>query len=315
MWLDNLSEGDVMRRVRSVTRRRAIHAAARQAAAELAHPPLGRFVSVGGVGLHYLERGRGVPVVYLHGAGTMAEELFVSPLGDMLAKRYRVIAIDRPGYGHSGREPGHAGPRAQARLLRAAFDRLGIERPILVGHSWGGALAMAHAVDFPGEAAGVLSIAGWHYPAHKAFLKLFSTVAMPLAEAVATASSSPDVARRMAARSIARTFAPNPVPPAFARFPLDLALRVGQLRANSHDLEALNADMLRLQGRYRQLHLPVEIVIGGADRVVEPHRHGRRLAMEVAGARLTDLGGVGHMPHYVMPQSVSDAVDRLAARR
>jgi pimeloyl-ACP methyl ester carboxylesterase len=86
-----------------------------------------------------------------------------------------------------------------------------------------------------------------------------------------------------------------------------------QFKANSEDLRALNADVGRLQPAYRTISVPVEIVLGMADRVVEPHRHGECLAREVPGCRLTRLEGIGHMVQHVRPQSVIDAVHRIAA--
>ncbi len=285
----------------------------RQAEVERAHPPTGRFVSVGGVGLHYDDRGSGHPLVYLHGAGAMAAELHAGPLGNLLAKRYRVVAIDRPGHGFSGYAPHLAGPRAQARLLRQALGRLGIERPVLVGHSWGGAMALAYAVEYPGELAGIVNIAGWCYAARQTSIRLMASCALPLIEATSAAPFAPGLMSHFGRRTVERIFAPAPVPPEFADFPLAMSLRIGQLRANGRDLLALNPDVLRLQRHYRRLDLPVEIMVGTADRIVDPQRHGRRLAAKVPGARLTEIQGAGHMPHHAAPAAVVLAVERLLA--
>src|SRR4029450_1315935 len=65
--------------------------------------PLGRFVEADGVRVHYIARGKGRPVVLIHGNGTMAEDFAICGLMDRLSQRYRVIAIDRPGFGHTER--------------------------------------------------------------------------------------------------------------------------------------------------------------------------------------------------------------------
>lgn len=72
-------------------------------AAERKTPPIGRFLDVDGVRLHYIERGQGEPVVLIHGNGTMIQDFAVSGLVDRLASRHRVIVFDRPGYGYSSR--------------------------------------------------------------------------------------------------------------------------------------------------------------------------------------------------------------------
>jgi pimeloyl-ACP methyl ester carboxylesterase len=110
---------------------------------EGAHPPSGRFVNVNGVRLHYLDRGTGPPVVLEHGNMVTAEDFDLSGVLTSAARRHRVIAIDRPGFGYSDRP--HVAmwtPAAQAHLLRQALAALDIDRPIVLGHSFGAAVAL-----------------------------------------------------------------------------------------------------------------------------------------------------------------------------
>jgi pimeloyl-ACP methyl ester carboxylesterase len=308
-WLDE----SIGRHIESATRR--INSL-RVAASARKIPAPGAFVSVGGVGLHYLAFGQGRPVVYLHGAGRMmAEEVEMSDFGRMLSARYRLIAFDRPGYGYSGRRPDMAGPLAQAYYLREALQRLEIEQPILVGHSWGGALALAYAVRYPDEIAGVVDIAGWSHPVHNLGLKIFSAAMAPMAKILEFGAVPSSVLNRMERGGLQRAFAPNPVPSAFFRIPDEFQLGASQLRANAEDLRVLNRDMARLQPAYGRIAVPVEIVLGMADQVVEPHRHGECLAREILGSRLTRLEGVGHMAQHIAPQAVIDAIDRIATIR
>ncbi|HTH98255.1 MAG TPA: alpha/beta hydrolase [Stellaceae bacterium] len=312
MWLERQGDGDFgVRRMLHAAQRLVTPGDTHQAEIERRHPPRGRFLSVGGVGLHYYDRGTGRPVVYLHGAGAVAEELFIGPLGDMLARRHRVVAIDRPGHGFSGYEPHLAGPRAQAKLLHAALGRLGIERPILVGHSWGGALALAYATKYPQNVSGLVCIAAWCFAARQTSIALMTSMTLPLIEAMVGRSFAPSMLRRFGRRTVGRIFEPDPVPAYFTNYPLELSLRIGQLRANGRDLLALNPDMMRIQRFYRRLAVPLEVVVGSADRIVDPHRHGRRLAVMVPGARLTNIAGAGHMPHHLDPTSITAAVERL----
>lgn len=101
--------------------------------------------------------GQGTPLVMLHGNGSMVQELRLSRLYELAAARYRVIVPDRPGYGHSSRPRRKRwGPRSQAALLRALLARIGIERPIFFGHSFGALVALAFALDYPAETRGVV---------------------------------------------------------------------------------------------------------------------------------------------------------------
>ena len=106
--------------------------------AERANPPAGQFITVNGVRLHYFERGTGTPLVLLHGNGTMIEDFRCSGLIDLAAKKYRVIAFDRPGFGHSERPRSTMWtPAAQADLFAVALEQIGVPRAIVFGHSLG----------------------------------------------------------------------------------------------------------------------------------------------------------------------------------
>ena len=120
--------------------------------AERANPPIGRFITVNGVRLHYVERGTGTPLVLLHGNGSMIEDFQSSGLIDLAAKKYRVIAFDRPGFGHSDRPRSTIWtPEAQADLIAAALKEIGVPRAIVLGHSWGTLVALALAMKYPQE--------------------------------------------------------------------------------------------------------------------------------------------------------------------
>ena len=122
---------------------------------ERVHPPYGRFLKIGGLRQHVVELGDGAGVVngpaivLLHGAGCNLEDMRLA-LGERLADRHSVILLDRPGLGWSERRSSNgSSPAYQAAMLSAVLDRLGVDRVILVGHSWGGLLALTFALDYP----------------------------------------------------------------------------------------------------------------------------------------------------------------------
>jgi len=282
---------------------------------EAAHPPCGQFIEVDGVKLHWIETGTGRPVVFVHGAGGMVEDLLTSRFAPLVGADHRLIAIDRPGYGHSDRpRPELAGPEAQARLLHQALAQLGVERPILIGHSWGGAMVLAYAQEFPADVAGVLVLAGWSHPVHAAALWVAGLPAAPVIGGLISQALAPALANGWAGDIVTQLFAPEPVPASFSNFPIELALRPSQLRANAEDLAALNADVARLKAGYRQIVVPVEILTGGADKIVDPAAHAFRLARAVPNAGFQVLPGVGHMLHHTQPEAVCAALARLVAR-
>ena len=282
---------------------------------EAAYPPPGDFVTVDGVRLHWIEAGQGRPVVFVHGAGGMVQDLLTSRFAPMLAAGHRLIAVDRPGYGHSERPRAElAGPEAQGRLLHQALAKLGIERPILIGHSWGGALVLSYAEEFPLDTAGVLTLAGWSHPAREAVLWAAGLPAAPVIGGLISQALAPALAGGLAQDLIDEMFAPEPMTESFASFPIALALRPSQLRANAEDLAALNADVARLKARYKQITVPVEILTGGADKIVDPVAHSFRLARAIPHAGFQVLPDVGHMLHHTQPEAVCAALARLEAR-
>src|SRR5690349_8801769 len=124
--------------------------------AERDHPPLGRFLEVGGARLHYVERGSGPPILLVHGNGTMVEDWMISGLFDELAKTNRVIAIDRPGFGHSSRPRGTSWTvERQAALLAEALRLLEAENVVVAGHSYGALVTAALTLNHPERLRGI----------------------------------------------------------------------------------------------------------------------------------------------------------------
>ncbi len=143
--------------------------AARTRAAEAAHPPRGSFVTAGGIRLHYLDRGppspAGRPIVLLHGNGSLTDDFVISGVLDRLAQRHRVVVFDRPGAGFSERPQGRPwGPVEQAAVLVEAAAKLGVEKPIVVGHSWGTLPAVAWALDHPNRIGALVLASGYYFP-------------------------------------------------------------------------------------------------------------------------------------------------------
>jgi hypothetical protein len=133
--------------------------------AERRNPPIGGFVNVDGIRLHYVARGGGTPLVLLHGNGSMVQDFQSSGLIDLAAKKFRVIAFDRPGFGHSNRPRNIVWtPQAQAEIIGAALGKMGVERAIVFGHSWGTLVAIALALRYPRNVQALVLASGYYYP-------------------------------------------------------------------------------------------------------------------------------------------------------
>jgi pimeloyl-ACP methyl ester carboxylesterase len=120
-------------------------------------PPRGKFIDIDGVRLHYIDKGSGPPLVLIHGLAGQVLNFTHSLLG-RLSHDFRVIVLDRPGSGYSLRPDQALAPlTAQARIVSRFCQALGLERPVIVGHSLGGAIALALVLDHP-EQVGALAL-------------------------------------------------------------------------------------------------------------------------------------------------------------
>lgn len=278
-------------------------------------PAIGETIEVDGVPIHYWQRGTGRPVVLIHGAsGNLRDWTF--NIAPRLAETHRVIAFDRPGFGHSGRiaERGW-NPGVQAALLAKATAALGAERPIVAGHSWGGALAMAWAVDRPDDVAGIVSVAGATMPWGGDLSFLYSLAASDVTGSLVGRIVTTFATEGTIESFMAGTFAPQKIPAGYADyFGAPLATRPRVVRYNARDIANLNAALTAQSVRYKDLNVPVEIIHGQADNAVFPDIHAVAMHFRLPNSRLTLLPGVGHMPHHAAPEEVLAAVSRLSAQ-
>ncbi|MEM9344560.1 MAG: alpha/beta hydrolase [Pseudomonadota bacterium] len=295
-------------------------ATSRANSAEAAYPPEGAFVEVQGRRVHYVEAGEGPPLILLHGAGGSTRD-FSFDLIARLARDFRVIAFDRPGLGYSDRLHGMdsvfsleaESPQAQAAHLAAAARQLGVERPIVVGHSFGGAIAYAWALDH--DPAALVSFAGvanpWPgklYPIYRVHDTALSGAVLPVLIAAWTPNARIE-------SGISGTFAPQSMPDGYdTHIGVSMSVRPDIFRTNIRQVNALYPHIVQMSARYDELTLPIEILHGTADLSVPLRVHSGPFADRIASANLTVLDGVGHMPHHVDPDAAVAAINRAAER-
>jgi pimeloyl-ACP methyl ester carboxylesterase len=289
-------------------------ASVREAEAEAAYPPQGRFVTVDGVRMHAVVAGQGRDLVLIHGLSGSARDFsagFIARLTD----RYRVIAVDRPGYGWSGPAPGPSGIHDDARLIRGVAAALGASRPIVLGHSYGGAVALAWAEDAPETMAALVLVAAPSQPLDTPLSAFYRLTSMPYVRRVVVPLITAWLPETVVERSAAEVFAPNPVPDDYlATFGAGMSLRRQTLYINAAERAVLLPQVRAMVPGYPLLAMPVEAVHGAADTTVSLQIHSVPLAREAATVRLTVLPGTGHMPHHAAPEAVAAAIDRAALR-
>ncbi|MEO1293804.1 MAG: alpha/beta hydrolase [Pseudomonadota bacterium] len=285
--------------------------------AETAYPPLGRRVATPDGAIHLLEKGpRDAPaVVLIHGASGNLRDFSFSFM-DRLADRYRVIAVDRPGFGHSDLGPSDRHrPSVQARMIRDALKSLEVDRSILVGHSWGGAAVTAWALDAPETVSGVVILAGATQPWEGSAGLGYSLGATPIIGDILAAGMRTFISDEGAQGFVNRVFAPQQAPEGYLPYVgIGLSLRHDTIRANATDIAELKDALIAQAPRYGTLSMPVEVLHGTEDEIVSVGVHSEPTANAIPGATLTLLDGIGHMPHHSAAAECVAAIDRVHQR-
>jgi len=294
----------------------ALFTRAHQARVEQRFPPIGRFVRAGSDDLHLLQAGEGAPVVMIHGASSNLRE-WTASIFDDVAARHHAIALDRPGFGWSTRRAHDAhDPRVQARIVNSVLRTLDVRRPVIVAHSWAGALALAYALEFPGETGGILFLSGVSHPWPGGVGWEHEAASVPLmGRLFAWTLVAPGYLVRADA-GIRNVFRPN-APPDRYRQAAAAALysRPATFLANAADLTRLKPIVAEMAPQYARLNTPLIALTGDDDHVIYTDLHTPPLVAKVPGAKLEVLNGVGHMPHHVDPQTVLAAIDQLVRQR
>ena len=265
------------------------------------YPPTGAFIEAGGLRLHVIDRGprSSEAIVLIHGASSNALDVDRA-MGGPLAQRFRVVSIDRPGHGHSERGVDMDTPAAQARLLRTALRRVGVERAVLVGHSYGTAVAAALALEEPVLAIGMVLIAPATHPWPGGGISWHNRLAaVPFAGPAFTAFFTLPLGWLVMDNAVTGSFRPDPAPENYSKASaIPLILRPATFVANAKDLVSLLPAVKEMQPNYGRLPRGMLVISGTTDPVVAPSIHTEGMVRDAPGARVLWLEGVGHMPHW-----------------
>lgn len=283
------------------------------AGADIPAPP-GAYVEIDGAQIRYVEEGSGPDVLVIHGASSNAEDMRMALSGHL--EGYRAIYIDRPGLGWSERPGGRWTPEREAALIRDLMRELDISNPVVVGHSWGGAITMRLAIDHGSDLTGLVLIApalrsdvgeaAWYNRASR----------IPLVGPLITRVFVPILGPRQIDSGLQTTFSPQPVPQDYAE-----TVRINRLfnpsvfKANAADMAPVNEHLAAQEGRYGEVALPTVILAGPNDEVVYTHMHSGRVVETMPNARLETDADWGHMLHHYAGVRVRAAVDAVADGR
>ena len=276
------------------------------------YPPSGKSMKVGQARIHYNDSGEGATVVCLHGASSNARDLEES-IVPLLTGDFRVVTMDRPGLGHSTRPgAGWWSPLDQASAVREVLHRLDIRNPILLGHSWSGAVVLSYLLHYPGEALGGILLSpatrDWNRPptlyyrisrwplVGNLFVRL---LVFPVGSLAMGAGVRFVFHRGRAPRDYRR------------RTQLDLLLRPDTWRANADDLCHLGDYLKETSEDYGRIRHPLLAIIGDHDRVVSNEIHTLALKKQIPHLQIVCIAQSGHLPHHENPQAVARLIRRF----
>jgi pimeloyl-ACP methyl ester carboxylesterase len=284
--------------------------------AERRVPPFGKFVDVDGNRIHYVDVGEGRPILFIHGLGAQFHQ-FRHPLFPHLDKQFRLVALDRPGSGYSVRARGAgAGISEQARVVVRFIEELGLEKPLVVGHSFGGIVALAIAIEHPDRISGLALLSPYTRYSNEVEPEFASlAIRQPWLRWLISQTIAIPMALKTAPQVLDYVFGPQPMP---ADYPIAgggfSGLRPSHFYASSSDLVATGLDMPRLQTRYGEIKVPVGILFGTEDRVLAHSTNGVDMTGRITGLDLELLEGIGHMPQYGATDRVVTFIRHMAAK-
>jgi pimeloyl-ACP methyl ester carboxylesterase len=274
--------------------------------------PTGSFMQVGKLRIHYIERpGAGPTVVLIHGLpGTAEDWNEVTPL----LPGERTIAIDRPGFGYSS--GGYIPFGRQLSTIHELLAKLGVKRPILVGHSYGGTISLGYAERYPHEVSGLVLVDAAAAGKHPALVQdvqahLLQFLGLPVIRQIADVTFSQLLRTVSAEMGDSEAFAPEPVAAAHEHRLLAINMTNGNLEALAGEYLASGDVVKQIDKGLRSIHIPAIVIQGTKDNLVAPI-YGRRLAAELPDAHLEMLYG-GHMQPYYHPATIAAAVRSLRA--
>ena len=272
----------------------------RQDLSKLPPFPPGQVADVGGQKLFFRHTGSGPDVVLLHGLGDSSIGWqFIEP--ELVKAGYRVLVWDALGAGRSSKPAGgHYSIQAHVERLGKLLGTLGIDKTVLVGHSFGGSVALAFAQVHPAKVRALCLLDPAAYRKGAMGGRWFWKTPL-LAEIVLGILSSRAITRY----ALKQNFHDDEkIPDLLQLMYLREARRKRAIAAFiAQERQLVPKDPAKWEQGHRTIRLPTLIVWGKEDRLV-PVAQGERLNNDIQGSRLVVLPGVGHSPHLEAPHSV-----------
>ncbi|KAA3657582.1 MAG: alpha/beta hydrolase [Chloroflexi bacterium] len=281
--------------------------------AEAKYPPA-KFVTAENVRLHYLEAGSGPPVVIIPGGSGKIQDFSHSPLYPLVLDEYKVIIFDRPGLGYSEKPAEEATPEVQARLIHSAIKELGYEKPLILGQSWGGVIALAYAQAYPNDLSGMLLLGTAPYPRERN-TDIFNVIARtPMIGDLIVHTIYVPIGRHWVAPAMLKQnkdyFSPlDTVPAGYYDATLEMGLRPSHVKTTAAETRIIPASLAALVENLDKIDVPVMIVAGDLDKhAMEQSVH---LQEDLPASKVKVVEGTNHYLWFSKPEVVMETIREL----
>ncbi len=283
------------------------------AEAERIYPPQGDFVQAENLRIHYVRKGTGRPVILIHGSFGSVND-FTFSIFQKASESYDVTAFDRPGHGYSQRPSENMTIFDHARILHESVNALGIQRPVVAGHSLGGAVALAYALDYPEDVSALVMLAGYVTPYEGLPRIIHRAPAWPVIGKIYLNALVEPIGIYLQGQIAKRVFSSGSLPLDYLETAAALARRPSHFRANAEDIRNLPGGLDSARARLSELKMPVMYLAGDADQIAPKERHADSFKTLVPAAEIIVIPGGGHQPSFTAPDKVMEVLD-LAWRR
>jgi pimeloyl-ACP methyl ester carboxylesterase len=276
------------------------------------YPPIGHFVTVDGLNIHYVRKGDGQPIVMLHGRDGALQE-FTFSIFDQVSENYDAIAIDRPGYGSSEWPTDQdLNFQCQANIIRGALAEMNIDNPILIGHSYGGAVVLQYLLDYPDTAKGAILLGPVAYiedPPDGA--ELFTFPNIPILGPVLTRTILMPLGGKIADGLYQQAFFPDEAPEDYVTTMKSLYLHPAQFTATAQELSVMQTSVQAISPNYDQIQIRVTVISGTMDQMVDVESDAQQLVQDLQCGNLILVENSGHKFFHTHPEIVIEAIDDI----
>lgn len=274
------------------------------------YPPQGLFKTINNLKIHYTDIGSGQPVVLLH--SQPANERQFDLLKDKLRQNYRVISIDRPGMGYSEGPKINSSERLviQAKVVSKLIREITDMKPIVIGHSYGGALALSLALHDQENLKKLVLVNTASHPWESDNIWLpFKIITNPFIGKIFSNTYAMIYGKSVIDKSADDNFPNNTPTPGFAnRVGAELTLRPKTLESYALDAINLRSSLSEQYQNYKNLSLPVTILAGIGDRVTPNKIHSFQLHKDIKHSKLVEVKSVEHSIPELNPMIIIDEI-------